>query len=130
MAYLESLPAGCPPLEAEEITEQRTVLRLVASDPPTMEDFKSQRALHPNKPPLKDASKECRFRGLSVTLTTKDCDTLLKLPTLVGKLICSVNLTAGAGSIQNTSSVMAPTHHTWWPLAGFDILSHSSVIKP
>jgi hypothetical protein len=129
MEYLENLPTGCPPLEAEKIGDPRTVLRLVATDPPTMEDFKSLRALNPTKSPFKDAKKECQFCALSVVLTAKDCDTLLKLPNLSGKLVCSVNLSSGAGSIQNTSSVVHPTHHTWWPLAGFDILSHSRVTK-
>lgn len=44
-----------------------------------------------------------------------------KLPALRGKRICRVQLMAGAGRIRQTGK---PSHHTWWPLADFDILGH------
>ena len=46
-SYREELPAGCPPDEAEEIVEERVVFRIVRKDPPTHDDFRSQRAEQP-----------------------------------------------------------------------------------
>lgn len=129
MAYLESLPTGCPPPEAEEIITPRTVFRLVSTEPPTMEDFKSLRALNPMGEPLRVAGKECQYRGLSVVLSMDDCTSLLKLKTQRNKKVCAVTLDTGAGRIKNTATVVRPTHHTWWPFAKFDILSHSAIIS-
>jgi hypothetical protein len=39
-------------------------------------------------------------------------------------LICRIALQPGAGNIQQT---FQPSHHTWWPLAAFDILVNSEV---
>jgi hypothetical protein len=47
-----------------------------------------------------------------------------KLPNLRGRHICVVRLTAGAGRIQHTGP---GSHHTWWPLADFDILPQCAV---
>ena len=44
MIYREPLPEDCPPDEAEEITAPRVVYRLVRNNPPTGDDFLSQRA--------------------------------------------------------------------------------------
>jgi len=48
----------------------------------------------------------------------------LKLPHLKNRKICRVLLPAGAGRIQQT---FQPSHHTWWPLAAFDIQAHCGV---
>ncbi len=45
--YRESLPPGCPPDEAREITSPEAVFRLVRTHPPTADDFRSQRAEKP-----------------------------------------------------------------------------------
>ena len=44
MTYREPLPEGCPPDDAEEITANRAVYRLVRNNPPTDDDCQSQRA--------------------------------------------------------------------------------------
>lgn len=122
MSYREPLPEGCPPDDAEEITTSREVFRLVRTNPPTEEDFKSQRAEKPDH----DFGKitECQVCGLSVFAQRDDSHMALKLPSLRGRLICRVGLEVGAGSIQRTSR---RSHHTWWPLADFDILAHCVV---
>ncbi len=61
--FREALPPQCPPATADEITKEVTVYRLVASKPPTEQDFKSQRELMPK---AKFQVDECRARGLSV----------------------------------------------------------------
>ena len=114
--YLEPLPADCPPDEAQDITVQMMVYRLVRTNIPTMSDFRSQRE---EKPYRKFHVSECRARGLSVYLKREDSQYAAMLPALRGRLICKVRLSPGAGAIQQTGS---RSHHTWWPLARFNIL--------
>ena len=125
MSYREQLPEGCPPDEAEEINTRREVFRLVRNRTPTEEDFRSQRAERPGY--AFRGVTECQARGLSVHTERGDTERALKLPSLRGRFICRLQLEAGAGRIQQTG---APSHHTWWPLADFDILSRCSVEVP
>ena len=124
MTYRESLPDGCPPEEAEDVSEPRVVFRLVRNDPPADDDFRSQRAERPNHR-FRDAT-ECRVRGLSVHGDIRDSAKTMKLPAQKGKHVCRVDLDAGAGSIQKTGRA---SHHTWWPLAGFDIIANCSLVQ-
>jgi hypothetical protein len=122
MSYREPLPEACPPAGAEEITVPREVFRLVRTSPPTPDDFRSQRAEKPNhKFP---GVSECQVRGLSVYEKKTDCEKLLKFPHMRTRKLCCVRLDVGAGMIQQT---FQPSHHTWWPLAAFDILGNSGV---
>lgn len=118
MRYREPLPQGCPPEAAEEISSAWGVFRLVRTNPPTDSDFRSQRAEKPSRR-FRDVT-ECQSRGLSVFAARKDAIRASKLPSLRGRLLCRVQLQAGAGHIQQTRR---PSHHTWWPLADFDILA-------
>lgn len=119
MSYREPLPDGCPPEAAEEIVASREVFRLVRNNPPALDDFRSQRA---EKPQAVFQVSECQARGLSVFADRRDAEAkALKLPRFRGCLVCRVTLQAGAGRIQQT---FQPSHHTWWPLATFDILAH------
>lgn len=125
MRYREPLPQGCPPDAAEEVSTAWRVLRLVRTNPPTDRDFRSQRAEKPSHR-FRNVT-ECQARGLSVFTTRKDAARALKLPRLRGRLLRRVQLEAGAGHIQQTNR---PSHHTWWPLAGFDILTRCAVETP
>jgi hypothetical protein len=123
MSYRDLLPEGCPPDAAEEIGTPRVVFRLVRSDPPTAQDFFSQRQEKPER--AFPRVSECEACGLSVFAERRDAEVkALKLPHLKNRKLCRVTLPAGAGRIQQT---FQPTHHTWWPLAGFDILAHCGV---
>ncbi|MDA1275254.1 MAG: hypothetical protein O2960_14580 [Verrucomicrobia bacterium] len=115
MSYREPLPGGCPPAEAEEITAEREVFRLVSANPAGLDDFRSQRAERP----------EAVFRGVSVHAERMASEKMRKLPRFKNSLVCRVRLLNGAGRIQQT---FQPPHHTWWPLAAFDILSHCEVL--
>lgn len=121
MMFRETLPEDCPPEAAEEIADQRDVYRLVASDPPTESDFRSQRALRPT---AVFSVSECQARGLSVHSERANSQRATKLPRLRGKRISQVRLLPGAGYLQQTGT---PPHHTWWPSADFDILAQSEV---
>jgi hypothetical protein len=120
MSYREELPPSCPPPEAEEILAARNVFRVVVANPPTEEDFQSQRAGNPDG---KFSVSECIARGVSVFAEKRDCTRILKLPRMKGRAISRVRLEAGAGRILQT---FQPSHHTWWPLAEFPILEHCS----
>jgi hypothetical protein len=118
MSFREPLPANCPPLEAEAVVADRVVFRLVRTAPPTLDDFRSQRE---EKPDTIFRVSECQARGLSVHVDRSDSEKATRLPALRSRLICRVRLEEGAGSILQTGRW---SHHTWWPLADFDILAH------
>lgn len=124
MQYREQLPPDCPPDDAEEITAEMTVFRLVRGNPPRDGDFRSQRA---ERPRASFGVTECQARGLSVFAVLEDARTLCKLPKMRNRLVCRVQLNFGAGSIQQTGK---KSHYTWWPFAEFDILANCRVEQP
>jgi hypothetical protein len=119
MSYLEPLPNHCPPNEALDIDGELLVYRLVKTESPTTDDFRSQRALKPTA--SFSGVTECQACGLSVFTMQKDATNLLKLPHFKGYVICSVKLISDSGKIQKTST---KSHHTWWPYQNFDIISN------
>lgn len=121
MTYRDPLPDGCPPVEAETITGARDVYRLVRQISPAIGDFQSQRT---EKPLNIFHVSECQACGLSVFTDRRDCARARKLPALRGRHLCHLQLTEGAGRIQQTGP---SSHHTWWPFRDFDILSHCMV---
>lgn len=123
MIYREPLPEDCPPATATEITEPRIVYRLVRHHPPVDADFRSQRAEHPQLV-LKNIT-ECQARGLSVFADRADAETRTRSGRLLGTMVCEVTISRGAGRIVQTGR---SSHHTWWPLADFDILQNSRVV--
>ena len=125
MTYREPLPEGCPPDEADEITQPRTVFRLVRANPPTDDDFMSHRAKYPHKE--FENMSECQVLGVSVALERRSLERRLKRENMRGMLRCRVELNRGAGFIQQTGRKRV--HYTWWPLAEFDILANS-IIEP
>ena len=122
MTYREPLPEDCPPEESEDITEPLIVFRLVWNNPPTDDDFKSQRA---EKPTRNFKVSECIARGVSVFKERAAAEKMSKLRNLKGTMVCQVELNKGAGRIQRTGS---RSHYTWWPLAEFEILSNCVVL--
>lgn len=125
MVFRETLPEGCPPETAEEISQARVVFRLTRANPPTANDFRSQRSEKPNN--KFSGITECQARGLSVFTDFDRATQALRLRNMRGRLICQVQLTDGTGFIMDTGR---RGHCTWWPLADFDILANCSVIDP
>lgn len=123
MLYREPLPDNCPPDTAEEINAHRTVYRLVRNNPPTDDDFQSQRAEQPERI-FRDVT-ECQARGLSVFVSLNVAVRLSARGRLQGMAVCQVTLAAGAGHIQPTGR---RSHHTWWPLADYDILANCQIV--
>lgn len=127
MNYREPLPDGCPPDDAEEITERRIVYRLVRTNPPTDDDFRSQRAEKPDAKFHNLPGGECQARGLSVFSRRRDAERQLKKAHFRGWRLCEVTLDQGAGRIHRWST--RGSHYTWWPLDDFDILENSKVVS-
>ena len=123
MTYRESLPDDCPPADAGEIAATRVVYRLVRNNPPTDDDFRSQRAERPDRV-FRDVS-ECQARGVSVFASLNVAERLSTRGSLQGMAVCQVTLNPGAGSILITGG---RSHHTWWPLADYDILANCQVM--
>lgn len=120
MSYRETLPEGCPPDASVEIAVEMCVFRLVKASSATLDDFRSQRAEKPGA--VFKGVTECQARGLSVFRERADAvQKALLLPRFRGFHVCLVRLSAGAGRIQQT---FQPSHHTWWPVAAFDLLAH------
>ena len=125
MKYREPLPAGCPPADAAEIVARRIVYRLVRSDPPTFDDFRSQREENPGAEFR--GVDECQARGVSVFITIEDADKRRERPRLSETLICEVVLDKGAGRIHQKKP--NSPHCTWWPLADYDIIENCRVLE-
>lgn len=124
MTYREPLPEGCPPDDAEEITAPRAVYRLVRNNPPTGDDFRSQRAERPTD--QFDVS-ECRARGVSVFASRRDAEWRSRRGNLKGLAVCQIALISGAGRITKTGG---RSHYTWWPYAAYDILANCQMVNP
>ena len=123
LIYLEPLPKGCPPESAKLVEKQTCVFRLVQTIPPTMDDFRSQRA---EKPKSKFSNvSECQARGLSVFSTIPASKNVLKLQNFRDWKVCCVTLNVGAGNIQQTGR--NHEHYTWWPLEDYEILANCNV---
>ncbi len=118
MTYREPLPECCSPDDAEEITTPRILYRLVRSNPPTDNDFRSQRA---ERPTARFNVSECQARGVSVYVNFHDAERQTRRPKLKGLAVCKLDLTTRAGRIRKTGGT---SHHTWWPYADYDILAN------
>ena len=123
MTYREPLPEGCPPEDSEEIAEPRVVYRLVRNNPPSDDDFRSQRAERPDR--VFRPVTECQARGVSVFASLNIAEDLATRGSLHGRAVCQVILAPGAGRILPTGG---RSHHTWWPLADYDILANCQVM--
>ena len=117
--FRDELPPGCPPETAEEIINETICYRLVNNDPPTEDDFRSQRTLEPNRD---FGVSECRARGLSVFMQAADAARAAQRSrNLRGAQLVQLTLNPGAGYIKQTGS---RSHHTWWPYKAFDVLAN------
>ena len=112
--FRDELPEKCPPGGVQEIAAETTVYRIVRNNPPTSDDFRSQRQEQPNAAFSVD---ECLARGLSVWADQVAAAQRLRLPKFRNARVCRLKLTAGAGKIMQT---FKPEHRTWWPYRTYD----------
>ena len=94
------------------------------NNPPTDDDFRSQRAEQPDRV-FRNIS-ECQARGLSVRTDLESAVDLMGLRTMRGRMLCRVQLDHGSGRIMQTGE--DPHHSTWWPLADYLILANCSLV--
>ena len=122
--FRDNLPPGCPPENGDEIISKTICYRLVNNDPPTDNDFRSQRTLEPNRD---FGVSECRAKGLSVFMQAADAARVAQRSrNLRGAKLAQLTLNQGAGYIKQTGS---RSHHTWWPYKAFDVLANCEVMK-
>lgn len=119
--YKEELPDGCPPLDAEEINSV-VFYRLVATLPPTDQDFLSLKALNPSKP----QRHECEARALSVFVKLEGAHAALKLPTQRGKKVAKLTLGSNTGKHKRTFS--REHHHSWWVYSHCNPITHCEAV--
>lgn len=100
-------PENCPPLDAEDA--RGTVYRLVKSDPPIADDFRSHAELGkmPKAPP-------CLRHGLSTFRRHEEASHQRDLFPALGDKIAMAELKPEHGKTKLTQGKQ-PTHTTWWP---------------
>ena len=113
MIYREPLPDDCPPEEAAEIDAPRVVYRLVRNNPPTDDDFRSQRAERAERN-FRNIT-ECQARGLSVRTELASAVDLMGLRTMRGRMLCQVQLDHGSGRIMQTGEDHTAARGGRWP---------------
>jgi hypothetical protein len=107
----EDLPAACPPAHALDCGYE-VAFRLIPTENPTAEDFKSKAAEGKRCPP---GNNECSWASCSL-FTVKPND-LIKLKRIKEKYkyIAELNIDEGCGQ-----SVSANNHIDFWRYVGFD----------
>lgn len=117
--WTEKLPDKCPPEEAFD-PDGLTFYRFAITNPPTENDFQSQRQLNPftNYPNI----SECTVRSLSIWDDLEKCLNLLKLPRHKNKpkIVMQLNLVTGDGLVLQT---FKPNHFSWWRSINYDVNS-------
>ena len=122
MVFADTLPDECPPSSAKELNATIYVFRIVESNPPTFQDFKSYWNLWPEK---RSKWPECKAKSLSVFDSRKKCEEMLKLTRFKGQMACKVAVNPGAGMIDKTGR---DGHISWWVANGYDPLQHCEVL--
>lgn len=121
--FRDELPDRCPPDDATEVRDVLEVFRLIKTNPPTQDDFRSQRT---EQPQTHFNTTECIARGLSVWVDRQGVENARKLPKFRNTMIGKIRLCPGAGWIMQT---FKPTHRTWWPFKAFDPAASCEVVS-
>lgn len=121
--WAKALPPACPKSEPTIIdADDRDVFHLVAADPPTDEDFRSQHELQPDK--HFENVTPCVTRSLSNWSTYAQCDGVRKFKRHKTKKIAKLSLRLDAGVI----SVRDDGHVSLWHCKAFDLVTASQVV--
>lgn len=118
--WAEPLPEACPPVVAEDPAEQ-VAYRLIAGDPPTPDDFQSQRNTHPDR---HFNVSECVARSVSVWSSIERARALRLKSPHQGKKIAAITLVRGTGVVTRRKA-----HISWWRCLAFDAVANSQVIE-
>lgn len=112
--WAEPLPTSCPPADAVDPAGKQ-YFRFVNAYPPTDDDFKSHRALFPqrtfNQP-------ECQVRAVSLFESPEACDRAADtFPHFRSMARARLTLLSGAGVISLPNRRTG--HSNWWPCTDF-----------
>lgn len=110
MKFPDDWPANCPPDDAADA--EGDVFRLVKSDQPTAEDFKTFHELG-----TRINAPACLRCGLSVFRNKADVEHLHQAYPKLGKFIARGTLKPEHGRTRATGR---PTHTTWWSYENVD----------
>jgi hypothetical protein len=110
MNFPDDWPVGCPSQDAEPA--QGEVYRLVKTNPPGPQDFKTNHDMGTRK-----NTDPCLRCGLSVFRQKVDAEHLYRAYPRLGKFIAKGMLKPEHGVTKQTGR---PTHTTWWPYEQVD----------
>lgn len=113
---------SCPPADSQNADGQ-TMYRLVATIPPTGEDFRSRRSLDSSR---HFTEAKCIDVALSVWTTVNKCEQAKRWPTLRDKQVSAVRLAPGSGVLRKLSQA----HYSWWRCGAFDAVAHTRALGP
>jgi hypothetical protein len=110
MAWPEHYPPDCPPAYAEAV--ERSFYRLVKTASPSETDLRSNYQKFPDK---QWGNSLCKACGLSIFSTKEDAlKTRQRIPALRDSLLAVALVAPSSGVVLHTTSIHAPSHHTWW----------------
>jgi hypothetical protein len=116
-SWADALPDGCPPADARP-PRNESFYRLVASIPPSDEDFWSFRKRNPQK---EAQVGECIARACSLWETREACMQAGKLPSQRNKHVAILILPPESGLVKRTGHNAG--HVSWWRAQVFDPVS-------
>ena len=124
-AWPDYFPEGCPPLEAT--SARGVVLRVVANDPPSAQDFLAWCV--ENGRLIK--TKPCQSCSISVFDNMDGVRSLQRrVPAHRGKPVASGDLLESMGVTKPTPSRVSPSHRSWWLPDGIDPSPAFRVVAP
>ena len=124
--WLEDLPDCCPPENAFS-PQGEIFFRLTHSSSFMLDDFYSQRHLHPDKnfPGI----PECIARSISLCGDIKTAMDLKKLPRFKKTKVLQLKLNKDSGVCMRTLSSQYKNHYSWWVKRDFNKSLEWDVIK-
>ena len=121
--WIESLPANCPPSDANKPDGKTAYFRICDSFPAKDLDFMSHRHRSPNH--IFKVGK-CREKSVSLYTSLEICRSYLNTAAYPNKVVVSIVLAPECGLIKQTSQ---PTHYSWWRKHGFKPAEVCSLCK-
>lgn len=127
MPWPTFFPNGCPP--EDSVDASGPVIRMVANDPPLLEDFKSHKELGQ----IRETGDLVDACGLSVMVDKEDVPRWRKrYPRLSNtrlKHAATGVLEPRHGKIMPTPSSTSESHHTWWVYDKVDPSPDFTILK-
>jgi hypothetical protein len=125
--FVAGMPAYCPGDAADEI--DAVLFRACDTIPPTVEDVTSH--AHSTLPRKRKKAKieECNSWGLSCWRSMDDVrkDMALFHKWLPKKHVHQFSVSKSDGRLEQTGR---PTHHTYWPYTGVNLLPRMVLVQP